>query len=311
MTFSNNWQATNLTNILEKLHSLKQEPEGILFHQTCDPYAVVVKKVKSHLMLFWVDSKTITTHLVQSILDLNHPLDLICTYPQAILLALVWQSRPKRIYTIGFGGGTVPRLLHHYFPEAILECTDTSEAIVNVSQRFFGIQLDERLRVAIQDGRDYLKRQTVQYDIAIIDADSGNGYMPYHLVTQEFFELCKTRLSSHGVLVVNLFHQETFNVAILKTLQQVFPEVYVCPLERINRVAIATLSTALNQKEIFLRAEIIQDFHNFSFPLIKRALQLQTLDEWSKSVPFFEKIPILTDRAIPIGYFELETNLSK
>ena len=32
----------------------------------------------------------------------------------------------------------------------------------------------------------------VKNDIIIVDAGFGSGYMPYRLVTQEFYQLCKT-----------------------------------------------------------------------------------------------------------------------
>ncbi|MEG4634011.1 hypothetical protein QUB56_31335 [Microcoleus sp. AR_TQ3_B6] len=81
-------------------------------------------------------------------------------------------------------------------------------------------------------------------------------------MTKKFYQLCKTRLSSAGVLVVHLFHKPEFNAAAVKTIQTVFAQVYICNLEIGNSIVIATNTPDLAKNEIFLKAELIQDFHN-------------------------------------------------
>ena len=71
--------------------------------------------------------------------------------------------------------------------------------------------------------------------------------MPYKLVTQEFYQLCKTRLSTVGVLVVHLFHKEEFNAAVVKTIQTIFSQVYICNLEAGNSIVIGTNAPDLAQ----------------------------------------------------------------
>jgi spermidine synthase len=258
------------------------------------------------LLLLLADRETLITNVAQSILDLNNPLNLIFPYSRAVLLALVWKTLPKKIYVIGFGGGTLPRFFHHYFANAIVECTDIDQKVVEVAQKFFGIQFDDRLKVAIQDGREYLAQQnsTVKNDIIIVDAGFGSGYMPYWLVTQEFYQLCKTRLSSAGVLVVHLFHKQEFNAAAVKTIQTVFAQVYICNLETGNSVVIATNAPDLAKNEIFLKAELIQDFHNLEFSLIEMSLELKKVAQLPEWVKNWETLPIFTDAEIPAGYLD-------
>ena len=222
------------------------------------------------------------------------------------MLALVWKNLPKKIYVIGFGGGTLPSFFHHYFAKAIVECTDIDQKVVEVAQKFFGIQFDDTLKVAIQDGREYLAQQnsTVKNDIIIVDAGFGSGYMPYRLVTKEFYQLCKTRLSSAGVLVVHLFHKQEFNAAAVKTIQTVFAQVYICNLEAGNSIVIATNAPDLAKNEIFLKAELIQDFHNLEFSLIEMSLELKKVAQLPEWVKNWETLPIFTDAEIPAGYLD-------
>jgi len=294
----------NLAAIHQQINWLQQQPDGIIFQQNSGDNCIAVKKIKSVLLLLLADKETLSTNVAQSILDLDNPLNLIFPYARAILLALVWKNQPQKIYIIGFGGGSIPRFFHHHFPDAIVECTDIDRTVVEVARKFFGILFDDRLKVAIQDGREYLAQQNpiVNNDIIIVDAGFGNGYMPYKLVTQEFYQLCKTRLSTAGVLVIHLFHKEEFNAAAVKTIQTVFAQVYICNLETGNSIVIGTNAPDLAQNEIFLKAELIQDFYNLGFSLIEMSLQLKKvaqLPEWLKN---WETLPVFTDAEIPAGY---------
>lgn len=304
--YRSDWQASNLAAIHQQINWLQQQPDGIIFQQQISgDNCIGIEKIKSFLLMLLADQETLTTNVAQSILDLDNPLKLIFPYAQAMLLALAWKSQPKNIYVIGFGGGSIPRFFHHYFPNTTIECTDLDPTVVEVAQKFFGIQLDERLKVAIQEGREYLAQQSpaVKYDLIITDAGFGSGYMPYGLVTQEFYKLCKSRLSNAGVVAVNLFHKPEFNAAAVKTIQSVFARVYLWHLETGNSVVIATNAPGLDKKEILLKSEIIQDFHNLGFSLIERALQLKVVSQLP-DLAAWEVLPIFTDAEVPGGYFD-------
>jgi spermidine synthase len=299
-------QVNNLSVTNQQINWLQQQPDGIIFQEDSGDSIVAVKKDKSCLLLLLVDRETLSTSVAQSILDLNNPLQLMFPYSRAMLLVLLWESKPKNIYIIGFGGGTLPRYFHSSFPNAIVESADTDATVVEVAQNFFGIQFNDQLKVAIQDGRQYLAAQnpTIKNDIIIVDAGFGSGYMPYQLVTQEFYQLCQTHLSNTGVVAIHLFHQQEFNAAAVKTIQTVFAQVYICNLDAGNSIAFATNAPDLARNEIFLKAELIQDFHNLEFSLIEMSLQLKKVAELPEWVKIWETLPIFTDAAIPREYLD-------
>ena len=132
-------QTRNLALIHKQINWLQQHPDGIIFQQNSGDNCIAVKKIKSLLLLLLADKETLTTNVAQSLLDLTTPLNLIFPYARAILLALVWKPQPKNIYIIGFGGGSIPRFFHHHFADAIVECTDIDQTVVEVSQNFFGL----------------------------------------------------------------------------------------------------------------------------------------------------------------------------
>ena len=111
-------------------------------------------------------------------------------------------------------------------------------------------------------------------------------------------------MSSAGVLVVHLFHKPEFNAAAVKTIQTVFAQVYICNLETGNSVVIATNAPDLAKNEIFLKAELIQDFHNLEFSLIEMSLELKKVAQSPEWVKNWETLPIFTDAEIPAGYLD-------
>src|SRR4028118_396646 len=301
-----NWQSINLSAILQRLAWLQQQPDGIIFCQDSGVHYVVVRKYQSHIKLALVEKVNLHTDLLQSVLDLNNPLHLVSEYTQAMLLGLVWQSQPQRIYMAGFGGGRIPLVLHHYLPETVIECADVDPIAIEAATKCFGVQFDDRLTVAIQDGREYLEQQKpdMQYDIIMTDVFFGNGYFPHRLATKEFYQLCEKRLSSEGVVLVNLLQRDEFYAERIKTFQSVFSQVCVCPWKDINSVLIGSNSAILEKDEIVARAKYLQEGYQFSFPLTERAQEVKLGTELAEAVANLDRAQILHDDAPPVGYFD-------
>ena len=301
-----NWQSMNLAAIQQRLAWLQQQPDKIVFCKDSGVHYVVVRKDRSQIKLSLIEKVNLHTDLLQSVFDLNNPLHLVSEYTQAMILALVWQNQPQRIYIAGFGGGRIPLILHHYLPETVIDCADIDPIAIEAATQCFGVKLDSRLTVAIQDGREYLEQQNPdsQYDIIMTDVFFGNGYFPHLLATKEFYQLCEKRLSSDGVVLVNLLQRDEFYAEKVKTLQSVFAQVCVCPWKDINSVLIGSNSAILEKDEIVARAKYLQDGHDFSFSLIDRALEVKVGTELFEAVPNLDKARVLTDDSPPTGYFD-------
>jgi len=57
-------------------------------------------------------------------------------------------------------------------------------------------------RTVIQDGRQYLLQHPTPADFIVLDAYSSDA-IPFHLITREFFELVRNRLTDDGILAIN------------------------------------------------------------------------------------------------------------
>ncbi len=301
-----NWQIINLAAIGQRLAWLQQQPDGIIFCKDSGVHYVAVTKDRSQIKLSLIEKVNLHTDLLQSVFDFHNPLHLVSEYTQAMLLGLVWQNQPKRIYIAGFGGGRIPLVLHHYLPETVIDCADIDAIAIEAATQCFGVQFDSRLTATIQDGREYLEQQNpdIQYDIIMTDVFFGNGYFPHRLATKEFYQLCKKRLSSDGVVLVNLLQRDEFYAEKVKTFQSVFSQVCVCPWKDINSVLIGSNSTILEKDEIVARAKYLQDGHDFSFSLVDRAIEVKVGKQLAEVVPNLDKAQVLHDDSPPVGYFD-------
>ncbi|WP_373536624.1 spermidine synthase [Microcoleus sp.] len=300
------WQTMNLSAIYQRLAWLQEQPDGVVFCKDSGAHYVAVRKDKSLVKLSLVEKVNLHTDLLQSVLELNNPLHLVSEYTQAMLLGLIWQNQPQRIYIAGFGGGRIPLVLHHYLPETVIECADVDPIAIEAATQCFGVQLGDRLTVAIQDGREYLEQQSsdIQYDIIMTDVFCGNGYSPHRLATKEFYQLCQKRLSGEGVVLVNLLQRDEFYAEKVKTFQSVFSQVCVSPWKDINSVLIGSNSPSLEKSEIVGRAKYLQDGYEFSFSLIDRALDIRVGSELAEIIPNLDKAQVLHDDSPPVGYFD-------
>ncbi len=143
----------------------------------------------------------------ESAIRLSDPLDFPLNYYRLMFAGLAHHPEPKRVLFVGLGGGTLPRALHHYFPQAKIDVIELDEIVVDAAVRYFGFPLDDpQIDVYIRDARVQINRfvrEKRTYDLIFLDAFRG-GYIPYHLTTREFFEAVRSILDKNGVVVSNL-----------------------------------------------------------------------------------------------------------
>ncbi|MAD61671.1 MAG: hypothetical protein CMH49_09225 [Myxococcales bacterium] len=172
--------------------------------------------------------------LLETEIDLTRPEFLQVRYTQDMLAVYpFFKQKPKRALLIGLGGGAMVHALHAYDPELDLEVVEIDPVVVRFARTYFGIQALEtkakqtstKLKVITADGFDYLKSSqgahqepAKLYDIVWMDAflqptaETDSTGSPLNLKTVEFLKnISKTKLSSHGVLAININHHKGLN----------------------------------------------------------------------------------------------------
>ncbi|MHB8087165.1 MAG: spermidine synthase [Anaerolineaceae bacterium] len=146
------------------------------------------------------------------------------------------------IAIIGLAAGTTARDAAMVFPNAVIDGIEIDPKIVEVGREYFDMN-DPNLNVIIQDGRWGIKNSTKKYDIISVDAYRP-PYIPWHLTTQEFFQILKDHLKEDGVMVINIgrvIEDRRLIDSLYATIHTVFPTLYVTDLSgSFNSILFAT-----------------------------------------------------------------------
>ena len=133
---------------------------------------------------------------------------------------------------IGLGGGTVAKQYAAvYGPGVRIDGVELDPEVIDVGRRFFDMA-EPNLNAVAADGRTYLQHTDRRYDVIAVDA-YRQPYIPFHLVTREFFEEARARLQPNGVLALNAGRTANdFRLVdvLSSTMRAVFPYVYVIDL---------------------------------------------------------------------------------
>jgi spermidine synthase len=151
-------------------------------------------------------------------------------YTDYFNMALLFNPEADRVLFIGGGGFSGPKQFFEYYPEINIEVVEIDPVVVDIAEEYFFLPNDERLKAFVEDGRQFLKKSD-EYDVVILDAYSKT-YVPFHLMTKEFFESIYSHLSANGVVVSNLISSligdtSDLLMAEYNTVREVFPQAYL------------------------------------------------------------------------------------
>jgi spermidine synthase len=97
--------------------------------------------------------------------------------------------------------------------------------VEQLARQYFGFSVPAGQSLAIDDGRQFLKKNHDRYDQIWLDAFNSD-YVPAHLTTKEFLQLVRSRLTDGGIVVQNLFCDNRFYDAQVATFRTVFAKVF-------------------------------------------------------------------------------------
>jgi spermidine synthase len=230
-------------------------------------------------------------HYLESAYDITRPQELVVKYTRYMSLGLIYPDKLERGAFIGLGGGRTASYIVRTIPDFRLDVAELDEEVIRLSEKYFGAEQSERLKIYPQDGRIYLRRSMHTYDIVFLDAYRG-PFVPFHLLTKEFFLLIKSRLGPNGVVVQNVEPTTMLLDSALVTIKSVFPNVDVYQADG-NIVLIGYSGAPLSVEVLKKRAEIFnQRFH----PLYDMVDLLAS----HRSLEISPKAKVLTDDFAPV-----------
>jgi len=160
----------------------------------------------------------------ESIFNTKDELDLPVAYTRYMTAGLIYPKNIHSILEIGFGGGRTAWYLHKYLPDVPVTSVELDPAIVKLAHQYFGIEDEPNFKVATEDGRKFLTNSKDRYDMILVDAYRG-PFVPFHLLTKEFYQTVKDHLADGGVVAQNVEPSTMLFDSAVATIRSVFPNV--------------------------------------------------------------------------------------
>jgi spermidine synthase len=201
----------------------------------------------------------------ESIYDSTDELALPVTYTRFMTVGLAYTSAADNLLEIGFGGGRTAWYLHKHVPKLDITCVELDPAVVDLAQKHFGVKQEDKFKIVTADGRSYLMKSRESWNVIMIDAYRG-PFVPFHLLTEEFYKIVKSKLKPGGVVVQNVEPTTMMFDSAISTIQKVFANVEVFDAGG-NVVTVAYDGLKRTQVELQARAAVLQQQHNFVYPL--------------------------------------------
>jgi spermidine synthase len=172
---------------------------------------------------------------LHSAMDLNNPDRTVFEYTDYFHLGFLLNPNITRVLFIGGGGFTGPKAFLKDYPKVTVDVAEIDPEVIRVAETYFAVNSSNpRLHIYNEDGRIFLQTNSQNYDLVVLDAYS-KSYVPFHLMTAEFFTLLSSHLTGEGSVISNLIaatsgDQAQLLMAEVKTMSTAFPEVYVFPV---------------------------------------------------------------------------------
>jgi spermidine synthase len=169
---------------------------------------------------------------LHSAMDLKNPNRTVFEYTDYFNLGFLLSSNVTRVLFIGGGGFTGPKAFLNDYPNVSVYVAEIDPEVIRVAEEYFAVNASNpRLHIYNEDGRIFLQENPQKYDLMVLDAYS-KSYVPFHLMTTEFFDEVASHLTSGGSVISNLIAgtsggQAQLLMAEVRTMSTVFPNVYI------------------------------------------------------------------------------------
>ena len=236
-------------------------------------------------------------------MDKDDPNDLVLKYSQYFHLGALFNPQLDNILFVGGGGFSGPKNFLESYPGSLIDVVEIDSQVIDVAKTYFSLRDDPRLKIFNEDARTFLVNSENKYDLIILDA-FATDYVPFHLLTQEYFQILKEHLEPDGVIVSNMIGSLEGDTSDLprsayKTMQDSFPSVYVFTTSENHLNLVQNLIFVATQGDTQLSKEELEflSYQNDANDLLSNT---GYLENYHVSGMKTDDIPILTDDFSPV-----------
>ena len=164
---------------------------------------------------------------------------------------------PGRIAILGDAAGTVARAYGHYFPRTRVDAVELDGELTTIGRRYFDLR-GPRLHLYTADARPWLAASDARYDAIFVDA-YRQPYIPFYLVTREFFASVRAHLDPGGVVIVNVGHipgSDALEKVVSATLHSEFAVVVRDVVSMDNTLVVASAGSVAGARILAARGSL-------------------------------------------------------
>lgn len=254
--------AAGLVPLLPAVPALAQAGEELIESRESRYNNIYVYRRQNYISMTFGHNRRLYVESVFNTLDEG---DLPVTYTRYMSVATAWSANQVRMLQIGLGGGRTSWYMHLHCPDMEITVAELDPEVIALAQRYFRIRPGPKFVVVASDGRSYLMRNAEPFDLIFIDAYRG-PFVPFHLLTREFYALVKTRLKPGGVVAQNVEPSTMLFDAAVVTMREAFANLEFFPADG-NIVVVAYDGPARPIEDVRRAAEQLQARYRFRYPL--------------------------------------------
>jgi spermidine synthase len=232
---------------------------------------------------------------VESEYNQQNARELPVVYTRYMTVGLAYAKSLESILEIGLGGGRTSWYIHKHLPNASVTTVELDPEVISLAKKYFAIREENNFKIVALDGRIYLARNNSKYDVILIDAYRG-PFVPFHLLTKEFYGIVKSRLRPGGVAVQNIEPNTMLYDAAIATIKSVFDNVDLFDAGG-NIVTVAYDGPLRSDQELaqngLIRQKKFMFYHN-----------LNDMIGYRRSLSNFPNQKPLTDDFAPVEYLK-------
>ena len=161
---------------------------------------------------------------IESIVNPADELDLPVYYTQSMTAGLAYAAGLDDAMIIGLGGGRTAWYHHKSVPAMHMTAVELDPEVMRLAGQYFSVRPERNFDIVNEDGRVFLSGTRQHFDIILVDAYRG-PFVPFHLLTTEFYKLVAAHLKPGGVAVQNVEPSTMLFDSAVATIRSAFDHV--------------------------------------------------------------------------------------
>ncbi len=178
---------------------------------------------------------------VQGAMRIGRPWALELEYTRLMMMPLVAHPGgdwPASVLQIGLGSASFTRFLHRHRPGARITVVEILPEVVAAARQFFKLPEDERVRIEIAEGHDWLIGTRRKFDLILVDAFDAKGRSGM-IDSEPFYINCRDHLARGGMASFNLMTRTRAAAPAIARIRAAFGErTWVLPQSEAGNLAV-------------------------------------------------------------------------